>query len=171
MAAEIPCKTKLWHMKEFLLTVSRRILRKKSTHKKTFFSMMARVWERGTYRKKSLCCQLFIHLKFFPLFLQYPSRISCPKPNSIFHVCLLKVSQSSDYKFQQFTGQPRTKCQCPLLPGCESLWGPLEFRSCVPVGEEEGEGKRRGCAPGRESLKAISFLCNIHKRAISSSTL
>ena len=37
---------------EKILTVSSRILRKKATYKKTFFSMMARVWEKGTYRKK-----------------------------------------------------------------------------------------------------------------------
>ena len=37
---------------EKILTVSSRILRKKAMYKKTFFSMTARVWEKGTYRKK-----------------------------------------------------------------------------------------------------------------------
>ena len=38
-------------------------------------------------------------------------------------------------------GKPRTSCCCPLLPWLQVLWGSLEFRRHVPVGEEEGEGK------------------------------
>ena len=59
---------------EKILTVSSRILRKKATYKKTFFSMMARVWEKGTYRKKFV--MPVIHpLFFFLLFLQCPRKI------------------------------------------------------------------------------------------------
>ena len=35
-------------------------------------------------------------------------------------------------------------CHCPLLPWLQVLWGPLEFRRCMPAGEGEEEGKGIG---------------------------
>ena len=36
---------------------------------------------------------------------------------------------------------PGTSFHCPLLPWLQVSQGPLEFRRCTPVGEEEGERK------------------------------
>ena len=72
---------------EKILTVSSRILRKKAMHKKTFFSMMARVWEKGTYRK-SLCCQLFTLFFFFFAIFAMSNKNLFPKLNFIFYFVL-----------------------------------------------------------------------------------
>ena len=51
---------------------------------------------------------------------------------------------------------------CPLLPGLQVSWGPLEFRRCGPVRREvrkdEGEGNGVGCSPEGWSTHRRSFV-------------
>lgn len=35
-------------------------------------------------------------------------------------------------------------CQRPLLPWFQVPWGPLEFRTCMLMGEEKGDGEGKG---------------------------
>ena len=74
---------------EKILTVSSRILRKKATYKKTFFSMMARVWEKGTYRKKFVLpvIQPLFFFFFFAIFAMSKKNLF-PKLNFIFYFVL-----------------------------------------------------------------------------------
>ena len=54
----------------------------------------------------------------------------------------------------QSGGKPGVRGCCPVLPWLQALWGPLEFRTSLPVGGGEGEGKAPGWsgAPGREMV-------------------
>lgn len=76
-------------MKKSLLTVSSRILRKINSQEHFFFQYDGNGLGKRNLQEKEFVLPV-IHLKknFFLLFLQYPSRIPCPKPNFIFHFVL-----------------------------------------------------------------------------------
>lgn len=44
----------------------------------------------------------------------------------------------------QVQGVTQGELHCPLLLWLKFLWGPLEFRKCMPIGEEGEEGKGTG---------------------------
>ena len=57
------------------------------------------------------------------------------------------------------------KLPLPIAPWLQVSWGPLRFSSCLPVGEEGGQGKGEGVLPGR---RVRLFMVILSKRLILS---
>ena len=66
-------------------------------------------------------------------------------------------SQRKEGLRDRFRGLTWDELLLPIAPWLQASWGPLEFRRCMPVGNEEEKGKGLGVLPvGENKLCPLS---------------